>query len=131
MSHFSPRQFVFTLMLISLLPQGTPAAGTQEALKLKPPVEQTHVSDKELKVFVKAYVETQKIRLAHEVALKNSREPEETQKIQREANEKLEKSLKEQGLTVKSYNRIFAAVNGNDELRKKTLKLIEQERKSP
>ncbi len=118
-------------MLISLALQVTPATGAQESPKQKPSAEQANVSDKELGVFVKAYVETQKIRLAHEAELKNSRDAEESQKIQREGNSKLQKALEKHGLTVQSYNRIFSAVNGNEELRKKALKLIEQERKNP
>lgn len=31
---------------------------------------------------------------------------------------------------MEKYNKIFAAVNGDEELRKKTLKLIKQERKN-
>ena len=34
-----------------------------------------------------------------------------------------------QGLTPDSYNRLFTAVNNNEQLRKKTLKWIQEERK--
>ena len=51
------------------------------------------------------------------------------QKIQQEGDSKVRAALEKQGFAVEKYNKIFAAVNGDGELRKKTLKLIEQERK--
>ncbi len=101
----------------------------QEASEQQLAAQQANVSDKDLKAFVKAYVEIQKIRLAYEPSLKNAKGPEESQKIQKEADSKIEKLFKKEGFSVESYNRIFATVNGSEELRKKTLKLIEEERK--
>lgn len=109
----------------------TPATSAQEPSRQQPAAQQADVSDKDLKAFVKAYVEIQKIRLAYEPSLENAKGPEESQKIQKEAESKVEKVFKKEGLSVESYNRIFTTVNGSEELRKKTLKLIEEERKKP
>jgi len=50
------------------------------------------------------------------------------QKTQREGDSKVKQTLEEQNLTPDSYNRLFTAVNGNEQLRRKALKLIDEER---
>ncbi len=107
----------------------TPVKGAQGAPQQQRSTQQMNISDKDLKTFVKTYVEIQKIRLAYEPSLKNAKGPEESQKIQKEAESKVEKVFKKEGLSVATYNQIFTTVNGSEELRKKTLKLIEEERK--
>ena len=91
--------------------------------------QQVKVSDKELRAFAKAYVEFHKVRQRYEPAMKNANDPAEKEKIQQEGNSKVKQAIEKQGLTVESYNRIFAAVNANEELRKKALKLVNEERK--
>lgn len=91
--------------------------------------QQENVTDKELAAFVKVYVQVQKIRSQYEPVLKNTQDPKERQKIQQEGDSKVRAALEKQGFAVEKYNKIFAAVNGDEELRKKTLQLIEQERK--
>ena len=86
------------------------------------------VTDKELAAFVKVYVQVQKIRSQYEPVLINTQDPKERQKIQQEGDSKVRAALEKQGFAVEKYNKIFAAVNGDGELRKKTLQLIEQER---
>ncbi len=41
----------------------------------------------------------------------------------------MKEAVEKQGLSADSYNGIFSAVNANEELRKKALKLIDEERK--
>lgn len=89
--------------------------------------EKANVSDQDLKAFAKAYVEVDKIRLAYEPSLRNARDPEQLQNIQREATVKMEKAVEDQGLTREAYVRIFNSVKDDVELRKKTLKLIQEE----
>ncbi len=113
--------------ILGLALVGFTAAGYAQQAATQPG-QQNSLSDKDLRAFVKAYVETQKIRLSHEAALKNSRNAEERRTIQQEADSKLLKILEREGLTVQSYNRMFSAISGNEELRKKSLKLIEHER---
>ena len=105
------------------------APGTDAQQKHEPPGQQTNISDRELRAFVTAYVATQKIRLAYEPSLRNVQDPQESQKIQQQANSQIEKVLEEQGLNVGSYNKIFEIVNANNKLRKEALTLIDQERK--
>jgi Domain of unknown function (DUF4168) len=107
-----------------------PAATAQEAPKTDASQKQANISDKELKSFAKAYVDYHKIRQSYEKQLNNIQDPAEKEKVQREGNAKVSKALEKQGLTAESYNRLFSAVNNNEQLRKKTLKLIEEERKN-
>jgi hypothetical protein len=91
--------------------------------------EPTNVSDKDLRAFVKAYVEYQKIRQNYEPKMNNTRDEKEKQRIQREGDDKVKQALERQGLTPQAYNRLFTAVNGNPQLRQKALALINDERK--
>ncbi|TMA95375.1 MAG: DUF4168 domain-containing protein [Deltaproteobacteria bacterium] len=91
--------------------------------------QQTKVSDADLRAFVKAYVDNQKIRQQYEPSLKDSTDSEKDQQIQDRANAELKKSLAKQNLTVEKYNAIYNQINSDEELRKKALKLVEEERK--
>ncbi len=98
------------------------------AAQVQTPSEQAGVSDQEIRAFAKAYVEFHRVRQAYEPALKNAQDPKEKRKLEQEANSKIEKALERHGLTVQKYNRIFAAANRNEALRKKALGLIGKER---
>jgi hypothetical protein len=100
----------------------------QEAPK-QPTVEENKVSDTELRTFAKAYVQYHKIRRQYEPQLKATKDPQESKKIQDEANGKVKEALAEQQLTPQNYNRVFTIVNNDETLRKKAMKLIEEERK--
>ena len=91
--------------------------------------QQTTVSDADLRAFVKAYVDNQKIRQQYEPSLKDSTDSQKDQQIQDQANAELKKSLAKQNLTVEKYNAIYNQINSDEELRKKALKLVEEERK--
>lgn len=106
-----------------------PAAATGQAPSGQDSGGQTKVSDEELSAFAKAYVEFHKIRQRYETSLRETKEPAEQERIRREGNAKLKETVEKQGLTMETYNRIFTTVNGNEELRKKALKLIDEERK--
>ncbi len=88
-----------------------------------------NISDKELKAFVAAYVEYQEILMEYEPSLRDLQDTKEKERFQKEANSKVEMALKYQGVSAESYNRIFTAVNNNEDLRKRTLKMIDAERK--
>jgi len=96
--------------------QATPAANLQ-----------ANVSDAELIVFVKAYVDNQKVRQKYEPTLMATTDDEQARQIQDQASAELKQSLAKQNLTIGNYNRIYTAVNGDDALPKKALQLIEQE----
>lgn len=87
------------------------------------------VSDQELTAFAKAYAEVQQIRSQYEPSLQKTKDAKESERLQQEANAKLKKTLDKQGLSIDRYNKIYAAVNANEELRRKALKMVEQERK--
>jgi hypothetical protein len=106
-----------------------PAAQSQQS---QPPASQQgsdqQVSDRELKAFAKAYVEYQKVRQHYESSLSNAKDAAEKERIQQEGTQRAREAVEKQGLSVESYKRIFSTVNGNKELRKKALNLINEER---
>jgi Domain of unknown function (DUF4168) len=91
--------------------------------------EASTLSDKELKAFVKAYVDYQRIRSTYGPALERAKDPAQKRQIEQEANAKIKRSLDAQGLSPARYNQIFAQVNSNEPLRKKVLKQVEEERR--
>jgi hypothetical protein len=93
--------------------------------------EKATVSEHDLKAFAKAYVEVDKIRLAYEPSLRDAPDPMQLQNIQREATVKMEKAVEDQGLSRDAYVKIFNTVKDDVELRKKTLKLIQEEQEKP
>ena len=115
--------FGLAAALIGLL--SNPVVRAQEAPT------RSNISEEELRVFAKAYVQVDRIRLAFEPMLRNTQNPEQVQNIQQEATGKMEKAVEEQGLTKESYMTIFNIVNGDTELRAKTIKMIEEEQKNP
>jgi hypothetical protein len=105
------------------------AVSAQVSPKQQPAGKQANISDKELKAFVKAYVEYQKIRQEYEPTINNTQDLTEKQRLQDKGNAKLKKVLDKEGLTPENYNRIFSAVNADEQLRNKVLKMVEQQRK--
>jgi len=89
---------------------------------------ETSISESELNAFVEVYIDYHEIRARYGAALERARDPQEKAGIQREAKAKVEQSLEAQGLTSARYSEIFKAVNGNEELRQKVLRQVEDER---
>jgi hypothetical protein len=106
----------------------SPITHAQGLPKQTQSAEPTKLSDKDLRVFAKAYVAYQKLRQTYEPRLGNIQDPKEKQKLQQEGDAKVKAALEQHGLTPQSYNRLFAAVNGNEQLRQKALKMINEER---
>jgi len=88
------------------------------------------VGDEDFRSIAKAYVDYHKIRQAYEKQLDQTQDAKEKERLQREGDSKVSKALEKQGLTPQTYNRLYAAVNNNEQLRKKALKMIEEERKN-
>ena len=126
---FEMKMFLSSLVMgCSLL--GLAAFGyAQESPKAQTDGQRAKVSDAELRAFVKAYVDNQKIRQQYEPPLMDNKDPEKGQQLQDQANAELKKSLAQQNLTIEAYNRIYTQINNDDELRNKALKLVEEERK--
>ena len=93
-----------------------------------PPAQKSQIDDRELRAFVKTYVETQNIRREYEPPLAKSSDPNRTQRLHKSANEELKDALDRNNLTVEQYNRVFARVNNDPPLRENVLKMVEQER---
>jgi hypothetical protein len=121
--------WIILSLLVSIGLPAAPAWSGEASPKQPSPAEPSNVSDKDLRAFVKAYVEYQKIRQNYEPKMNNTKDEREKQKIQREGDEKVKQALEKQGLTPQAYNRLFVAVNGNPQLRQKALSLINDERK--
>ena len=112
---------------VLLIPEFTVHA--QPSRKPQSAQQQTSVSDSELRAFAKAYVEYHKIRQKYEPQLKATKDAQQSKKIQDEANAKIKDVLAKQQLTPQQYNRVFNLVNNDEALRKKAMKLINEERK--
>jgi len=106
----------------------TSTLSAQEAREQTQAADPSSVSDKNLKAFANAYVEYHKIRQSYEARIGKVQDPKEREKLQREGDSKVKQVLEKQKLTPESYNRFFTAVNGNEQLRRKALKLIDEER---
>jgi len=100
--------------------QETPKAQTDK---------QEKISDAELRAFVKAYVENQRIRQQYEPSLMDNKDPQKGQQLQDRANEELKKSLAKQNLSIENYNRIYNAINSDEQLRERALELVKEERR--
>lgn len=120
--------FFFPVMLIALLtvvPAAYPAGAATA-----PATSTASISDRELASFVKAYVDYKRIQSEYGPALQNEKDPARKKQIEQEANAKVKRSLDANGLSPERYNRIFATVNADENLRKKVLKQVEEERKN-
>ena len=127
------KQFTSSLVLgltlgISLpLSAGAVWAQTQAPAPQSPGAS-SEVSDQELQAFAKSYVEFHKMRTIYEPQVSVAKTPEEKTRIQQEAVAKLGSVLEREGLTMERYAALYKTVNGNDRLREKVLKLIEDEK---
>ncbi len=124
-----PGRMSFSILAIGWVLLGIDALGiAQRSPSAQAASAQPNVGDDELRAFVRAYVETQKIRREYEPPLEKTTDPDKSRSIHNEANEELKKTLAKENLTVAQYNRIFSQVNNDAQLREKALKLIKEER---
>jgi hypothetical protein len=127
------KQFTNSLVLgLTLgvsLPLSAGAVWAQTQAPAQPsPAAPTEVSDQELQAFAKSYVEFHKMRTIYEPQVGVAKTPEEKTRIQQEAVAKFSSVLEREGLTMERYAALFKAVNGDDRLREKVIKLIEDEK---
>lgn len=128
MKFSSTRNIVLVLLSCWTLALTTPAESAEQP-KSAAAGPATTISEKDLNAFVKAYVDYQNIRARYGPALERAPDPEQKKRIEQEANTKAKQSLDAHGLTSERYNKIFAAVNGNEELRQRVLRQVENERR--
>jgi hypothetical protein len=129
MLDISLNRMALSAMAVLCVTSITPVTSAQETSNRASASGLSSVSDKDLRAFVHAYVEYHKIRQAYEAQLGRVQDPKEREKLEREGDSKVKQALEKQELTPESYNRFFSAINGNEQLRRKTLKLIDEERR--
>jgi hypothetical protein len=127
MKHKLTRIAAFVMIGLAL-GGATLANSAEERSRQRVGAAETTYSERELDAFVKAYVDYQRIRSSYGPALDRATDPQQKMRIEQEANAKIKRSLDSNGLTSERYNKIFAAVNGNEELRKKVLKKVHDQR---
>ena len=111
--------FVASFLILPFPKQG----GTEES-----PKQQINVSETQLRAFAKVYAEVEKIRQTYEPQLKEAKNPEEGKQIQSAALSKMRAALTKEGLTEESYTQIFEIARGDQNLRKKLIEFINEER---
>jgi transcription initiation factor IIF auxiliary subunit len=86
------------------------------------------VSDSKFVAFAKAYVEVQKIKESHQVALKNARDLEQVQQLQEKTNAEMAKAMENQGFTPETYAQMLKVINSDETLNKKALEIVQKEK---
>jgi hypothetical protein len=127
---FASLYAVFAVIIGGLVAPPAIVVRAQDKARDQQPSQQPEISDKELKAFAKAYVEFHKIRSAYENSLDDVGNRQEETKAQHEALIKIDKALEKQGLKPDALYRIFKAVNADEKLYAKAMKLIEEERRA-
>lgn len=130
MSRYHSHRIVPAVFIVLAVLIGLWSLPAQAQDSPKPSQMSTNLSDKELRSFAKAYVEYHNLRQAYEKQIGATQDAKQKEKLQREGDAKVSKALEKQGLTPQSYNRLYTTVNNNEQLRRKVLKMIEEERKN-
>ena len=88
-----------------------------------PPVNHDLSAD-QLNSFADAYVEIMEIQQTYGAQLEGTEPPDEAQRIQEEANQKMLTAIEEQGLDLQEYTLIVNAVDSDPELREQVIGMI-------
>ena len=86
------------------------------------------LDEKQLRSFAKVYVQVEKIRQEYEPRAKEASGPEEGKQIQQEAQSKFQQVLTKEGLTEENYTKIFEVARADQDVRKKILQMIGEEK---
>ena len=108
---------------------GVPKSG--QAQESPPGRPAASIDEGQLRSFAKVYVQVEKIRETYGPQLKETQDPQKGIEIQKEAKSKIDGALAKEGMTVEAYSQTIQSVNANDDLRKKAIELIDQERTKP
>jgi Domain of unknown function (DUF4168) len=92
------------------------------------PGQPANLDEQQLRSFAKVYVQVEKIRETYEPRAKQASGPEEGKQIQQEAQSEFQKVLTKEGLTEESYTKIFQVARADEDLRKKVLQMIAEEK---
>jgi Domain of unknown function (DUF4168) len=121
---------VFAVLIGGLVAPPVIVVRAQDRARDQQPSQHSEISDRDLKAFAKAYVEFRKIRSAYENSLNEVGNRQEESKAQHEALIKIDRALEKQGLRPDALYRIFKAVNADEKLYAKAMKLIEEEQRA-
>jgi hypothetical protein len=108
--------------------QNRPEGPSQELTMEQRPGETTDFVSERLQAFARTYVAIRRLIEEYDPPLGAGRKTEQAQRLEREALAKVEQTLDVHGFTPDSFQRTFALVNADDELRNKALELIAAER---
>jgi hypothetical protein len=86
------------------------------------------VSEDQLRSFAKAYVKVEEIRESYEPRILMTQDPQKSRELEEEGISKIGEAIAHEGLTVESYSRIVRTANADEELRKKILDLINEQK---
>lgn len=118
---------VFSAALLSV------AVATQAMAQIAPnppanPNQPAKVDDQQLRSFAKVYVQVEKIRETYAPRAKEAPGPEQGKQIQQEAESKFQEALTKEGLNEESYKQIFEVARVDQDVRKKVLQMIVEEK---
>ncbi|HEY3306589.1 MAG TPA: DUF4168 domain-containing protein [Candidatus Binatia bacterium] len=108
--------------------QNMPQGPSQELAMEQRPSEKTDFVSQRLQAFARTYVAIRRLIEEYELPVREGQKTEQARKLEREAVAKVEQTLDVYGFTPDSFQRTFALVNADDELRNKALELIAAER---
>ena len=103
--------------------------GGQEPLPDPPGGQRTLFANERLEEFAKAYVKINDIIASYEAPPNDAQDREQVRKIRQEVVDKIHETLQTHGFTAETYRRIFTVANADDDLLRKVLKLIDNERR--
>jgi hypothetical protein len=115
---------IFLLPFASLAQQMSP----QQPEAQQPPAKQTDLSESQLRLFAKVYVQVEKILKTYEPQLKQAKTPEEGQQLQNEETTKIQQALSQGGIDAQNFHRIVQIANTDDGLRNKIIAFINEEK---
>ncbi len=111
---------VFFLMITPSIAQQS----NQQAPAEQPAEQPAEVSDQELQMASKAYVEVLDISGKFQQDLQNAQNPEERTQLQKQANDNMIKAVEKSGLKLERYNEIMTQVRADEELAKEFNDLV-------
>ncbi|HEX9265383.1 MAG TPA: DUF4168 domain-containing protein [Candidatus Binatia bacterium] len=120
---------VIPMVLVAIFSAGLlSVAVAAQAMAQIAPNEPAKVDDQQLRSFAKVYVQVEKIRETYAPRAKQAPGPEEGKQIQQEAESKFQEALTKEGLNEESYKQIFEVARVDQDVRKKVLQMIVEEK---
>ena len=110
---------VLLAAILSLVVPGALVRGSAHATQHESTAPTQVVNDNELQSFAQAYKKITGIRLDYESRLSKVQDEKKAQELQQQAQTEMIRVVQDEGLTADKYNQIFAAVQQDQELRKK------------